>query len=281
MQIEQVIAGVNGDVTAQAIQLRMRSNGQHIVSGASVRAFDAAGANEVVLENMTTDVDTGLTGRRVLLATPSFANYTDVPLVADFIMDPIPEAYLAAGRLTFETSNGSTTYWGLSWGGSSYTGTNTGVTFNDADGNFNPPVNVPLPSTSTSALLFQGTAGAPSTTNLADYALTEGPALFTNNAGAQFAVTVPFVESADFNEDTAVDGRDFLIWQRNFGAEGGVGQGDANDTGTINAADLAVWERQFGAGIAPAPSLVVPEPTAAWLLLGFVSWFGRRSCARD
>ena len=43
MQIEQVIGGVNGDTTKQAIQLRMRSAGQSVVSQAQIRAFDAAG----------------------------------------------------------------------------------------------------------------------------------------------------------------------------------------------------------------------------------------------
>ena len=35
MQIEQVILSVNGDTTAQAIQLRMRAAGQNFVSGAN------------------------------------------------------------------------------------------------------------------------------------------------------------------------------------------------------------------------------------------------------
>src|SRR6266478_816038 len=45
MQIEQVIGGVDGDTSAQAIQLRMRSAGENLVSQARLVAFDATGAN--------------------------------------------------------------------------------------------------------------------------------------------------------------------------------------------------------------------------------------------
>jgi hypothetical protein len=38
MQIEQVIGGVNGDTSAQAIQLRMRAAGENFVSGPIVRS---------------------------------------------------------------------------------------------------------------------------------------------------------------------------------------------------------------------------------------------------
>ena len=41
MEIEQVIGGVNGDTTAQAVQLRMRTGGQNLLAGnALLFAFD-------------------------------------------------------------------------------------------------------------------------------------------------------------------------------------------------------------------------------------------------
>ena len=43
MQIEQVIGGVNGDTTRQAIQLRMRQANQNLVGQATVVAWDATG----------------------------------------------------------------------------------------------------------------------------------------------------------------------------------------------------------------------------------------------
>ena len=43
MQIEQVIGGVNGDTSAQAIQLRMRFGGQDLTAGTTIVAVDAIG----------------------------------------------------------------------------------------------------------------------------------------------------------------------------------------------------------------------------------------------
>jgi hypothetical protein len=81
---------------------------------------------------------------------------------------------------------------------------------------------------------------------------------------------------ADFNGDDAVDGSDFLIWQQNLGAAGGLAQGDADGDGRVTSADFGFWQRQFTQ--APElPTASVPEPVAATLasvaLLGIM---GRR-----
>jgi hypothetical protein len=194
MQIEQVIGGVQGDTTLQAIQLRMRLAGQNEVSNARLRAWDAAGQNPVLIVDMTTDVTNATQGSRVLISTAAFAGaFGPVP---DFVMTtPIPVSYLPAGKLTFEDDAG-TVYWSLAWGGANYTGTNTGTLDNDADGNFNPPFPLPLPSATGQSVLFPGPASAPSTNNAADYIVSPGNATFTNNAGD--TGTVP-VELIDFN----------------------------------------------------------------------------------
>jgi len=183
MQIEQIIGGVNGDTSAQAIQLRMRSFGQNLTSQGRLVAYDAAGLNPVVVINFTGNVANGLAGARVLVTSPNFAPYTDGALAGDFTMtNLIPESYLAAGRLTFEDDNGPI-LWSVSWGGSNYTGSTTGAFDNDADGQFGPSVAVPMPTTGVQALQFQGNANAPSTNNEADYALTAGASQWVNNAG--------------------------------------------------------------------------------------------------
>src|SRR3981081_1778377 len=56
MQIEEVIGGVNGDTTAQAIQLRMRASGENFVTGAQLIAVDAAGNNPITVATLTSDV---------------------------------------------------------------------------------------------------------------------------------------------------------------------------------------------------------------------------------
>jgi glucose/arabinose dehydrogenase len=188
MQIEQVIGGVNGDTTAQAVQLRMRATGENFVAGGQLVVFDATGNNPITLVTFPSNVTNANTGTRILIATASFASHEAVPIASDFTMTTIPAGYLAAGRLAYQ--NGGI-LWSVSWGGASYTGPNTGTLDNDADGNFGPPFAGALPSTSTVALRFTGTATAPSTNNAADYALTSGAATFTNNAGASTSLAAP------------------------------------------------------------------------------------------
>jgi hypothetical protein len=189
MQIEQVIGGVNGDTTAQAIQLRMRAVGQNFVSGGKLLVFDAAGLNPITVLDVASNVANGAVGDRVLIASANFPSHTTPTAMPDFTMtNLIPSSYLAAGSLVWESDSGTIIWWRLSWGGAAYTGPNTGNIANDADGNFGPPFGGVLVSSSTSALQFQGSATALSTNNAADYLVTSGAAVFVNNARASFTV---------------------------------------------------------------------------------------------
>jgi hypothetical protein len=163
MQIEQVMGGVNGDVTAQAIQLRSRGPFENQFSFARIQAWDANGENPVVLLDMTTDLPNGEVGAHCLITTAAFNSHTTPTCVPDFTMDPIPGEYLAAGSITFEDDIG-TVYWRLSWGGAAYTGSCTGEFTNDADGNFCPAWPDQLQSFTKLALQFQGSADAAPTT---------------------------------------------------------------------------------------------------------------------
>lgn len=185
MQIEHAIGGVCGDTTAQAVQLRMRAAGQNFVSGHNLTAYDGGGSNPVVLVAFASNVAVGAAGSRILVTSPGFQAAYGGP-TPDFIMaNLIPAGYLAAGKVSFEAP----TYWSLAWGGAAYTGTNTGATDNDADGNFNPPFAGVLPWTIDRSVQFQGAANAASTNNAADYALSASPVTLTNNAGASAAVS--------------------------------------------------------------------------------------------
>jgi len=270
MQIEQIIGGVNGDTTAQAIQLRMRSGGQSVLSSSAIRAYDSAGATPVLLDDPTTSVANSALGSRVLIATPNFTNYTDIPVVADFIMDPIPTSYLAAGQVRFTNNNGSTIYWSLSWGGAGFTGSTTGNTANDANGIFGPPVDIALPSTTLQALLFTGAASAQSTTNLADYVLTAGAATFINNAGTSFTLVAPEPPSADFDGDGDIDGNDFLKWQR------------GESPNPFTSADLELWQEQYDT-TPPLSAILVPEPASltlgVWAMASLAILVARRRSA--
>ncbi len=173
MQIEQVIGGVDGDTTAQAVQLRMRADFQCVLSFARLWVHDATGANPVLLVDFTTDVAGCCAADRVLITSVNFADFLDGSAPADFTLtNLIPESYLPAGSLTFEEDFG-TIYWRLSWGGGAYTGPNDGDCINDDDpcpgpGDFGPPWPGRLPSGGVQALQFQGSAAAESTTNFDD-----------------------------------------------------------------------------------------------------------------
>jgi hypothetical protein len=188
MQIEAVIGGVNGDVTAQAVELRTRSALQNLISGTRIFAYDAAGENPVMLVEFPSNINSSAAGTRILVATSSFIARTTPSASPDFMMtNPIPESYLAAGRITFEDQFGSV-LWSLAYGGSGYTGPTTGTLDNDSDGEFGPPFAGPLPSESTQALHFQGLSSDRSTSNSVDYLVTPGPAVLFNVAGSRFAV---------------------------------------------------------------------------------------------
>ena len=256
MQIEQVIGGVNDDPSAQAIQLRMRSPFQNIVSNAQLVAYDAAGLNPVIVMNMTNNVANSSAGDRVLIVSTNFANYSSPVMAADFVMTrTIPTNYLAAGRLTFEQDTGAI-YWSLSWGGTNYTGSNIGEAThaNDTDGNFGPAFPGDLPTSSTQSLIFTNIASALSRSKIVDYVITAGSAVFTNNARARFVV-VPAPVMLTFTNVgndvrvpwTAAGGRSYVL----EAVSGDIANGFTNITGTItvpgvgptttNALDVGGW----------------------------------------
>lgn len=198
MQIEQAIGGVAGDVSQQAVQLRMRSAGQNQMQFSRLRVFDANGLNPVLLFDFGAPVANGSLGDRVLVASPAFAA-AQGPTPDAVMTATIPPTYFAGGRLTFEGDGGDVLY-SLCWG--SYGGSTAGSNLNDADGVYGPCEPGPLPSSGLSALRFDGAASAAGTSNATDYSLTSAPASFTNNARASVAVSAPpaAVRGADCND---------------------------------------------------------------------------------
>jgi hypothetical protein len=189
MHTEQVVAGVNGDTSAQAIQLRTREAGQNYVSRAKLIAWDAQGQNPIVLIDFDKNVAVASAGARILVATPRFALYTAPAAQPDFVFEnPIPDSYLRAGSITFEDDEETLIVCRLSWGGAEYTGDTHGALTNDDDGNFGPPFPTPIPTGDLRALAIQLPVNAITTSNAADYALTEGPAVFVNNTGQSFTL---------------------------------------------------------------------------------------------
>ena len=245
MQIEQAIGGVNGDLTAQAIQLRMRSATQNFVAPARLVVRDAAGLNPVTVVDLTTNVANGLAGSRVLVASSAFLTY--LPAVTpDFVMtNVIPPSYLAAGTLTWESDTGMV-QWRLSWGGASYTGPGTGVLLtNDDDGNFNPPFVGPLPSVSTQVLLFGFAAAALSTSNASDYALTPGAVNFVNNAGASGNIDADTDGAPNVTDNCTLVSNPTQL-DADADGYGNICDGDINNSGTVTTADFGLLRSVLG-----------------------------------
>src|SRR5438105_10447925 len=75
MQIYEVIGGVNGDTSAQAIELRMRSPGQNfLANSAKLVVVDATGSNPITLINFGSNVTNGNFGSTILITSPNFQN---------------------------------------------------------------------------------------------------------------------------------------------------------------------------------------------------------------
>lgn len=192
MQIEKVVAGVNGDTTAQGIQLRIRLAGQGQLHHAKLIAVDAAGENPVVLIDFDESVPNSQAGTRILIASLQMQAYTEPPVTEFFTMQRlIPLSYLEAGSILFTNDEETLLAWRVSWGGSTYTGPTTGSSTNDEDREFGPPYPDPLPFAGLRVLEFQGGASDKSTSNVADYQLSDEPGTLTNNAGEIFTLIIP------------------------------------------------------------------------------------------
>jgi hypothetical protein len=71
----------------------------------------------------------------------------------------------------------------------------------------------------------------------------------------------------DANLDGQVDGADLNDFLANFGLTGGWRQFDFDGDGAVDGSDFLTWERNLGAGGAASPATSVPEPSASLALV--------------
>ena len=85
------------------------------------------------------------------------------------------------------------------------------------------------------------------------------------------------IHNADFNGDAAVDGADFLTWQRGLGLtrQPSRAAGNADGDDAVDPADLGIWQNQFGVSSLTAVNAVIPEPPSATLM---IAAFALRAC---
>lgn len=196
MHIEQLVAGVGGDITAQAIQLETRFSGQHVLAPSQLVVWDANGENPIVLFDFTGSVPNEAAGARILVASAAMIAYTEPPLEVDFILtELIPASYLAAGSLTFQTDDGSSVIARLSWGGAAYSGPTEGADFNDLDADYGEPLPSGLPIDGMHSVLLGIEHHQSSSTNAQDFHIAHDVVL-VNNSGAEFQLA-PLADDAD------------------------------------------------------------------------------------
>ena len=91
-------------------------------------------------------------------------------------------------------------------------------------------------------------------------------------------VSVDGILDGDANRDGAVDGADFLTWQRNAGGSGDWSDGDFDGNALVDSADRVLWEAEYGNTWPLSSARVVPEPSTTLVLLaGFIQLLLRRS----
>ncbi len=239
VHIEQVVAGLNGDVSAQAVQLVMRSGDQNLLEPARLVVRDAAGENPIVLFDFEGDIAEEGEGVRILVGTAELDRYADEGVGTDYTLTAtIPPSYFAAGSLTFESDDGTRVVSRLSWGGGGYTGATDGIPDNTTGSDFAPPFPAALTSAGVRALLFQPEAGDRATGNADDYQFVEVVEL-RNNAGEGF-VLGPCVSAEDQDGDGLCDVADPCPQVAGDGADrDGDGRGDACDACPDDPAKLA------------------------------------------
>ena len=80
---------------------------------------------------------------------------------------------------------------------------------------------------------------------------------------------VSALASADFNSDGFVKADDLGLWKTGFGMQTGAGRtnGDADGNGAVDGADFLAWQRQYTGPSSVAALTAIPEPATIGLIV--------------
>jgi len=97
-EITKVMVGLNGNTTIQAVELKMLATGENLVTGVSIKVYDAAGAQMDSLGSFSASLPNGIAGRFILCATPNFA--ATFGITPDLLIKP--GLLVGTGQVSFE-----------------------------------------------------------------------------------------------------------------------------------------------------------------------------------
>lgn len=105
---------------------------------------------------------------------------------------------------------------------------------------------------------------------------SENPSSSSSLSDVVISIVGLVTYKADFNQDLIVDSNDLADWRTGFGkATGSIhGDGDADADGDVDGRDFLIWQRQYGSIVSLlATQSTVPEP-GAWALAIFAGLCG-------
>ena len=181
-EISKVMVGFNGNTQIQAVELKMLSAGQNLVSGCVLRTYDANGVLIGTLGTFSSNLNSAnaLAGRKILFATHAFA--VAFGITPDLVISP--NLLVGTGQVSFENPPFSCLVNAIAYGPVTTVkdGTTTAPTFSTAGAtvlarSIDDGIAVTCPLSEDAAARFSvvsGTSGSPVT--------------FTNNSGASVNV---------------------------------------------------------------------------------------------
>ena len=97
-EFTKVMVGLNGNNTIQAVELKMLASGENLVTGMSIKVYNASGTQTDSLGSFAGSVPNGIAGGNILCATQNFA--ATFGITPDLLIKP--GLLVGTGQVSFE-----------------------------------------------------------------------------------------------------------------------------------------------------------------------------------